>query len=1099
MDGERFLHVPADLDFSQGKRFQAEVLARLCSSVHHPSSSVVGSFFLLAIFRRFTFRLTEDSVSIALHSVLGGTPAGFHVKEASDRHFRFSVASKDVGLLVHSLKRVTTKHFDVYFFLWRDGGSNWEKDENTWLAEEAKQWTTVTRKKKRKLYKLNVSFPHNLVQSSPIRLAQPSFRSAKFVKPIIEPAGRAIKIGNILCPLASDDQNRFTPFNTAPSSRRSCIPVQQAFSSLKNSLGFPAMQPVQASTSHWLADPAQNRLHERQAYSVQIIDKQRSEGPTNSSISPFPTYKPASTPHKRSPVPSYLPHAQGEERRSDDTVNSVHAAQGGKWNQIQSKEILTKDQHSNQRDQHYQRNPMADSCYRCLTPGHYARECSSKIRCRYCYNYGHIERVCWKKKRDENRKWKQAETSKHLAQAQGPREEHLLHHSPVCQNKSQTARFSRDSSPSSEQREGCSSPLSLHSPTMANFPLNPMPFIAQELNLEDGGANRRSRGYIYLSGNAIRAHEEYVIAIDHEGILDPEDYGMFIPQIRHYIQNELRLDVKHGQRNPHGIGMFRLGSIYQRDILFSGNVHNIDGVMVRFIRHDRARNFRESHFRRIGWIILLGYPLDYRNLHHIDQTCSSFGKLVHWHSNPAVTAYVLVKCMYDNAEDVPRSLVIKQGEEDSGDGRTWTTPAYILNWEPYNQNPVQDDEIPPDGNPHPFFPVVQPGEAEQMEQLANQNLNQFQGDPAWEAAAQQANIDNGWPAWPPQANEGQNDVQNNDVQQNMEQQQQPQQQQQEIQAHSSDSSEASNPGSSESVNQIVQQGQGPQFVINQQADHSFVQNGQAHNPPEWVHPFISRELTRLLTAAFPNEGPNAWWNNADIVLQPLAMNLQLNVIQQNAPPQLLNIPLFNLGNNEPQAHQLAAHNVQIEEIIAHENIAQPEVQIQEIAENNHGLMINDIAVGMQPSNLNNIMAAKSNQVITKMYSRRTRKVTVKRKIITRRSTSQGSTNRSRDESPTHKTSPERILTDNQVLKPSARANIIMQGTDLNSQGENSTRQKSPLRKKLDSIKRKAKAKVQTPVESDTLRRSKRVSKLTDGYRATGGGSSATALSLPSSA
>jgi hypothetical protein len=37
----------------------------------------------------------------------------------------FSVASKDVGLLVTSLKQVTTAHFDVYFHLWRDGGPNW--------------------------------------------------------------------------------------------------------------------------------------------------------------------------------------------------------------------------------------------------------------------------------------------------------------------------------------------------------------------------------------------------------------------------------------------------------------------------------------------------------------------------------------------------------------------------------------------------------------------------------------------------------------------------------------------------------------------------------------------------------------------------------------------------------------------------------------------------------------------------------------------------------------------------------------------------------------------------------------------------------------
>jgi hypothetical protein len=73
-------------------------------------------------FRRFTFHLIEDSVSLALHSVLGGTHAGFHVTYLKDCHYRFSVASKQVGLMIYTLKRIISGHFDVYFHLWRDGG-----------------------------------------------------------------------------------------------------------------------------------------------------------------------------------------------------------------------------------------------------------------------------------------------------------------------------------------------------------------------------------------------------------------------------------------------------------------------------------------------------------------------------------------------------------------------------------------------------------------------------------------------------------------------------------------------------------------------------------------------------------------------------------------------------------------------------------------------------------------------------------------------------------------------------------------------------------------------------------------------------------------
>jgi hypothetical protein len=66
-----------DWDFSCGKKFEAEVFHELSSSMHHPSSSSTGSFFLLMVSQRFLFCLTEDSVAMALHCCLGGTPVGF--------------------------------------------------------------------------------------------------------------------------------------------------------------------------------------------------------------------------------------------------------------------------------------------------------------------------------------------------------------------------------------------------------------------------------------------------------------------------------------------------------------------------------------------------------------------------------------------------------------------------------------------------------------------------------------------------------------------------------------------------------------------------------------------------------------------------------------------------------------------------------------------------------------------------------------------------------------------------------------------------------------------------------------------------------------
>jgi hypothetical protein len=109
----------------------------------------------------------------------------------------------------------------------------------------------------------------------------------------------------------------------------------------------------------------------------------------------------------------------------------------------------------------------------------------------------------------------------------------------------------------------------------------------------------------------------------------------------------------------------------------AGNVHDISGIQVSFINHDHDANRRNWDYSRYGWITLLAYPFDYRNLAHIDQAVASFGKMVTWHNNGRDLGYVLVKCLHNDPQTDPRSLVLRQGGIERT-GLNWTVPMYIL-------------------------------------------------------------------------------------------------------------------------------------------------------------------------------------------------------------------------------------------------------------------------------------------------------------------------------------------------------------------------------------------------------------------------------------
>jgi hypothetical protein len=265
--------------------------------------------------------------------------------------------------------------------------------------------------------------------------------------------------------------------------------------------------------------------------------------------------------------------------------------------------------------------------------------------------------------------------------------------------------------------------------------------------------------------------------------------------------------------------------------------------------------------------MMLGFPLDYRSLEFIDQAVSSFGKLVTWHNNQRSLGYVLVKCLYNGAQSVPRSLVFRQGERN-GTAWSWNVPVYVLNWEGLDDHHAEMEDVPPDGNPHPMPQAPLDPDLHQAEDIADQimdnelpahQLQHDQLDP-WEAAAQAEDQGNqGWPTWhqppPPQA---QMEVQFG-------------------QDGSLDDHILFNPEVQANDNLEVQS--------KEEFELQLVVHGREDIAPSWIAPFDSPQLRKLLAAAILPQTQESipWWcNNAvssSSQAQPISALTQPEVVR----------------------------------------------------------------------------------------------------------------------------------------------------------------------------------------------------------------------------
>jgi hypothetical protein len=152
-----------------------------------------------------------------------------------------------------------------------------------------------------------------------------------------------------------------------------------------------------------------------------------------------------------------------------------------------------------------------------------------------------------------------------------------------------------------------------------------------------------------------------------------------------------------------GVGLFQLSGPNSINALVQHGPYQIgNNVFVRFVPENDLQNHRSVQGYRNGWLMFLGVPGDYRNDIVIANAVSTFGKYHFWNNLDPLKTRILVYASFPSLALVPRDVVFGKFSSAGGIKEGWTAPVYILSADFADVIPADEDQMPPDGNPHPL-------------------------------------------------------------------------------------------------------------------------------------------------------------------------------------------------------------------------------------------------------------------------------------------------------------------------------------------------------------------------------------------------------------
>ncbi|KAM0838317.1 hypothetical protein ACQ4PT_061055 [Festuca glaucescens] len=203
---------------------------------------------------------------------------------------------------------------------------------------------------------------------------------------------------------------------------------------------------------------------------------------------------------------------------------------------------------------------------------------------------------------------------------------------------------------------------------MAVFEVDPTPWLPWGHEIIDGRPMRLPRTFYYASQDPPARHLSYCIALVELPPLPPA-MALWREQVHDFLTGPLQRNVVTSQPSLFGVGLYQMSSPNSVNALVQHGQFQIQNRLLRFVHVGEApQNHRAALGFRRGWLMFLGVHPDYRNDYDIAHAVATFG----------------------------------------GVKESWTAPVYILTADFADALPADEDQMPPDGNPHPFLGKLQP-------------------------------------------------------------------------------------------------------------------------------------------------------------------------------------------------------------------------------------------------------------------------------------------------------------------------------------------------------------------------------------------------------